>query len=319
MIALARIADRGPMSAAGLAAGLLLAPLWLSVLLVAGGAAGLVILASVFAMLCTVASAAVVTFVALRHGEMAAVKVFSVCLLMLLVVSLMLKDSAFQIPLIAVTIWLPSILAGIVLTRTVSLPMAVIVIAVCSALAVIVISLVLGDTTEFWRTQFSEVMKAASEQGMSEAMPMDAAQMEEFVTGLNTRIVLSLGITVLSVSLGALFLARSWQAGLFNPGGFQKEFHQLSLGRNVAVACLVVVGLCLLVGGNVPRAIALVFICVLATQGLAVVHALVKQRSMHRFWLHGVYLMIMLMPVILLLAALGLADNVIPLRQGKEI
>ena len=319
MIMLARIADRGPMSAAVLAAGLLMAPVWLALLFVTGGASGLVLLVGMFAMLSTVASAAVVTFVALRHGEIAAVKVFAACLLMLLVVSLTMKGSAFQIPLIAVTVWLPPIFAGFVLTRTVSMALAVITVGACSALAFLIIAMVIGDTTEFLRLQFNEIKAAAASEGVTAALPpMSEAQMEQFLVTLNSRIISSLAISVVSFSIGALFLARYWQARLFNPGGFQKEFHQLSLGRNVAVVCLVITGVCLIIGGDVPRAVALVFVCVLAIQGLAVVHALVKQRSMHRFWLHGIYMMVLMTPVLLLLAALGLADNVIALRQKEK-
>jgi hypothetical protein len=33
----------------------------------------------------------------------------------------------------------------------------------------------------------------------------------------------------------SLMLARWWQAGIHNPGGFQKEFHSYTIGAKIAV------------------------------------------------------------------------------------
>lgn len=120
----------------------------------------------------------------------------------------------------------------------------------------------------------------------------------------------------MSFALGALFLARYWQAGLFNPGGFQQEFHGLSLGRNAAIACVIVMTMAIGQGGQLANAIVMVVIFAFFIQGLAVVHALVKQRGMHRYWLHGIYVLLMLPHTLLLLAALGLADNLFRLRRA---
>ena len=81
MINLARIADRGPLVAGALAATLLLGALWIPVLLVSGLSGGAVLMASFASMYFLICSAAVVAFVALRHGEIAAFKVVGGCLL----------------------------------------------------------------------------------------------------------------------------------------------------------------------------------------------------------------------------------------------
>ena len=120
----------------------------------------------------------------------------------------------------------------------------------------------------------------------------------------------------MSVALGALFLARSWQAGLFNPGGFQKEFHALSLGRNAALVCVLVIVLSVVQNGQLAGAVAFVVIFAFFIQGLAVSHSLVKQRGMHRFWLYGIYVLLFIPHTMLLLAALGLADNMFRLRRA---
>jgi len=321
MIALARIADRGPWIAAALAAVLLLAALWIPALMVSSGAAGLVLFASMFSMACLIASAAVVAFVALRHGEMSALQVVGGCLLLLIVVSLALYGTAAHIPLIATIFWLPAIVSAFVLARTVKLEPAVLSIVVCGVLSVIVLALVMGDTTAFWRSQFGDVGAGATAslpKSAGNAPLITEEQREEFIMAMANMMTAAMGLSVMTVALGALFAARSWQAGLVNPGGFQKEFHALSLGRNTAFICVIIILLSLFAGGQVFGAIAILVIFAFFIQGLAVAHALVKQRGMHRFWLHGIYVMLMLPHTVLLLSALGLADNMVKLRRTEE-
>lgn len=319
MIALARIADKGPLTAAALAAVLLLAALWIPALMVSGGAAGLVLFASMFSMVCLIASAAVVAFVALRHGEMSALQVVGGCLLLMVVVSLALYGTAVHIPLIATVFWLPAIVSAFVLARSVKLNYAVLTIAFCGVLSVVVLSLAMGDTTAFWRSQFGDVGAGATVPDMTGGVALlTDEQREDFITAMANMMTGAMGVSVMSVALGALFLARSWQAGLVNPGGFQQEFHALSLGRNAALFCVLIIVLSFGMGGQVPGAIAMVVIFAFFIQGLAVAHALVKQRGMHRFWLHGIYVLLMLPHTLLLLAALGLADNMFGLRRPDK-
>jgi len=242
-------------------------------------------------------------------------------LLLLVLVSLFLCGTAVHIPLRAAVFWLPAIIAAFVLARSVNLNYAVVTIVACGVLSVILLSVIMGDTTAFWRSQFGD-MGAGTVAGMPDvtgnAALITEEQREEFITTMANLMTGAMGVSVMSVALGALFLARSWQAGLVNPGGFQKEFHALSLGRNAAVFCVLVIALSLFMGGQVPGAIAMVVIFAFFIQGLAVAHALVKQRGMHRFWLHGIYVLLLLPHTLLLLAALGLADNMFRLRRPEK-
>jgi hypothetical protein len=318
MINLAKIADRGPLVAAGLAAALLLAALWIPVLLAGGVTGGAVLMASFLSMYFLICSAAVVAFVALRHGEMSAFRVVGGCLLLLLILSAVLYKSVVQVPMIATVFWLPAILAAIVLARTVKLDYAVLATVVCGIVAVVGLTLVLGDTTEFWRSQFA-VSSALVNDPSSMDLPDSAAfeaQRDGVIDGIARMMTGAMGVSVMSVALGALFLARSWQAGLFNPGGFQKEFHALSLGKNAALVCVLVIVLSFVQGGQLVGAIAFVVIFAFFIQGLAVSHSLVKQRGMHRFWLYGIYVLLVIPHTMLLLAALGLADNIFRLRRA---
>lgn len=313
MIGLARVAERGPLIAAGLAAFLLLLALWLPAAIGVAGSPGLFIVASFLCTFCLVCSAAVVAFVALRHGEMSALQVMGGCLLLLIVVSAILYRSIVQVPMIAAVFWLPAIVAAIVLARSVKLHYSLITIVVCGAIAVLGWATLFGDGTEYWRAQLAIAESIAGEQS---GVTLTAEQQQGLVSAMAKIMTGAIGVSVMTVALGALLLARFWQAALFNPGGFQQEFHALCLGRHAALVGVLIIAIAVNIGGQIPVAIAMVVIFAFFIQGLAVVHAVVKQRGMHRYWLHGIYVLLLLPHTLLLLAALGLADNAFSLRRS---
>lgn len=333
MIALARIADRGPLTAAVLAAGLLLAALAIPTLLLSGGSFALFVYVGLSSMAALVASAAVVAFVALRHGELAAIRVAAGCSL-LLVLPILLFDNVIQAPLVASLCWLAAIAGAIVLARTAKLDTAMLVITGCGVLSVLFMVLIMGNTTEFLAERFSAAEIGAdvtistdiatetdiAQPAKQESAPELTQEMREQLVNMLVYLTTgAIGVSVMGVASGALFLARSWQARLVNQGGFQKEFHALSLGRNAALVSMIVVAMAMIIGGQILIAAAMVVIFAFFFQGLAIVHALVKQHGMHRFWLHGVYALfiLLMLPTTLLLAALGFVDNLSSLRRTE--
>jgi uncharacterized protein YybS (DUF2232 family) len=106
----------------------------------------------------------------------------------------------------------------------------------------------------------------------------------------------------------ALVLARSWQAALYNPGGFGDEFRQVRLS---AAAGVVLLTLTLMGSALSPVMTALVPVASLPLfiAGLAMVHGLVKLRKLGSFWLIGIYMLLITItqlayPVIVLTACL---------------
>lgn len=137
---------------------------------------------------------------------------------------------------------------------------------------------------------------------------------------LTESILLGLVATILAIgSMMSLMLARWWQAGIYNPGGFQKEFHSFTIEVKVAVLLVAIV----LTGQLLPNSSQIwteLAALPLLVAGIALVHFAVKQFGQGKQWLAFVYVgMIMLgKPVTLILVVLGLTDSLIDLRSRLE-
>jgi len=115
-------------------------------------------------------------------------------------------------------------------------------------------------------------------------------------------------------SMVSLLLARWWQAQLFNPGGFSKEFRQLRLHRVTAVITLSVAAVWLLSGIGEPGFVTYVIFLLGAgwfLQGLSLAHATLGRLKAGIGWLIGIYvLLVFAMPhMVTALAVAGFADS----------
>jgi hypothetical protein len=117
------------------------------------------------------------------------------------------------------------------------------------------------------------------------------------------------------VSVLCLIVGRYWQALLYNPGGFGREFRAVKLSRVSMLVLLV----CMLLGPNLgPQMAMLTPLCSvpLVFAGLALMHGLVAEKRLARFWLVGMYVtLVMFMQLIYpLLVALAIVDSLIDFR-----
>ena len=112
-----------------------------------------------------------------------------------------------------------------------------------------------------------------------------------------------------------LVLSRWWQALLYNPGGFQEEFHMLRLSPKLSLVCLSIFIAGLALGGNYQLWLRLASTPLLIG-GLAIVHYVVQHKSFSLWVLVGMYLGLFLFGPLLmvLLGALGAADSVMNFR-----
>ncbi|MBA1199380.1 hypothetical protein G7011_19940 [Pseudomonas plecoglossicida] len=121
------------------------------------------------------------------------------------------------------------------------------------------------------------------------------------------------------VSVLSLMLGRYWQASLYNPGGFGREFQAV---RIPLVPTLVLLG-CMVLGPNLGSALALVTpLCSvpLMFAGLALLHGLVAQKRLGRFWLVGLYVTLVLFMQLTypLLVVLAIVDSLVDFRGRKS-
>ncbi len=117
---------------------------------------------------------------------------------------------------------------------------------------------------------------------------------------------------LLMTQLISLFFARYWQAALFNPGGFKREFHQLRMSPRFAwiVVGLVVISILPMANLGIFNQLLVVGLAVFFLVGLSLLHYLVGVRQLNTSWLVGAYVLMVVLPhLILLVAVFGLADS----------
>ena len=150
---------------------------------------------------------------------------------------------------------------------------------------------------------------------LAEVAAKQEAEQEPFIPG--REFILGLIALILAVSaLMSLFVARWWQALLYNPGGFAEEFHGLRLQPAVAgFLLLAVIGTTRLPNGYEFWAELVAVPLLLA--GLALVHHVVKSLQAGRQWLVFMYVGLIFFgsSVGVLLVGLGFADSVMNLRS----
>jgi len=117
------------------------------------------------------------------------------------------------------------------------------------------------------------------------------------------------------VTLLSLLLGRYWQALLYNPGGFGLEFRALRFPPVLAMLLLAGV----LFGPSLGVQMAMLApLCSvpLVFAGIAMLHGLVSQGRMQRFWLVGLYVtLVLFMQVIYpLLAVMAIVDSLFDFR-----
>jgi hypothetical protein len=119
------------------------------------------------------------------------------------------------------------------------------------------------------------------------------------------------GASHVLVFIVCVMIGRYWQALLYNPGGFQQEFHDLSVDRRV----MLVLALLLLAGiaGLQPVGEWLMLFCIVPSLcGLAVIHKVVAARKLNTGWLVLGYLLALATPLIVML---GFVDSWMNIRR----
>ncbi len=265
---------------------------------------------TVLALLITplgIASSAVIALVVLRKGVREGLMTVVLGGVALFILGLLVFGQPLPLAIIGMLLWLPMLVLGEVLRATRSLRLVIEVAVVLGALIIGVQYLLLDDVVLFW----SGILEQYSAQIMDARVVSDADR-EAMVVDLAPWMAGGMGAAWFLQLALSLFLARSWQAAMYNPGGFAEELRQLRLGRWL----LILVPLLLLVGSlsdtpGFPLQLALVGMTAFFLQGVALVHGLVQEFKGNQGWLIGFYLLLVIgMPAsFTAISAAGYADG----------
>ena len=124
-----------------------------------------------------------------------------------------------------------------------------------------------------------------------------------------------LGLVNAMSCVACLLLARWWQAALYNPGGFRREFHQLRyspiISLGLALALLLISG-----WGPDSRPWAMLFAIPLSLAGMGLLHARVAYNENATTWLTIFYLLWLLLdPIKLGVIGFAVLDSFVDFRS----
>jgi len=250
-------------------------------------------------------SPATIGLVSLTKGTKEGVLIFLWVSLPLLLLQQMSADNPL---LMAVTIASLGVMviAAAVHSLMASWQWSLVAILVVSSMIAIGFSLLMGAYVDALVTAGQTMLSSIAQQ-----------QAGEISLVVSVPLVLGLIATILLFGcVMSLMLARWWQALLYNPGGFQKEFHSFSLDAKIAVLLILIVGVVLFLPADYLLWAYLVGSPLLFA-GIALVHHVTKQLNLGSQWLAFLYvgLIIFGKPVTLALVVIGLVDSLIDLRS----
>jgi hypothetical protein len=189
-------------------------------------------------------------------------------------------------------------------------------VLLCSVALGLVYGLILGavfrEPIEAMALELQKLMPQMLD-GVHQQLSVDErARLDSLIAPVLTGLIAAL---LQIVSLLCLMLGRYWQALLYNPGGFGREFHALRLP--IPLALLLFVGM--LLGPNMGAQMAMLTpLCSvpLMFAGIALLHGLVAQGGLAKFWLIGMYvtLLLFMQPTYPLLVVLAIVDSLFDFR-----
>jgi len=238
-------------------------------------------------------STGVVGLVALRRGGRDGFLVFAWSLLAAFAVFMWRGDIG------PATALAGTMVAALVLRWSVSWPHALLAASIVGALSSLLLLTVGSGYVEkllaLLNPMFDELRRQMPAGQGAAIGALSAAQ----VSGL-------LGFRTVCAAVAGLLLARWWQAGLYNPGGFREEFHRLRLPLPLALGLVVAIALTLLPGVEY-RVWALIFAVPFVVAGFALVHGVVGLKGWGRGPLVVLYVAWLLLWELVTIALLLLA------------
>ncbi len=275
-----------------------------------------VVVASVLAMLSlllspiSILSASAIALVTLRKGQLEGVLVIAGAGIAVALLSGLLFGGFFFGVAYALGFWMPIWIIAIVLRESGRLSVTFELTLIFGLLVIGAIYLSGSDSAEFWQQSLRLILQPLL---ASSANNIQSDQIEHWLSFASQY---SIGILVtgtVSTIILSLLVARWWQANLYNPSGFGKEFLSVKSRPLVAYICLGVFLVAILGAGticNMARNMGVLAFFLYLVVGIAVLHVLVSATKSRRFLLPAFYVIVLLIPHALLPVALvGFSDT----------
>jgi hypothetical protein len=209
------------------------------------------------------------------------------------------------------------VLLGVALDSSSNQALPLLIVASGLILFSLAFRILTGDADQFWFQQINPILNALQEANgpiLSEQAVMQiSSQMHHIFL-----------VLIFLFYTAIIFLARWWQAELYNPGGFGFEFRVLRMPKS-ALYGVAIAGVMVALNTVSSFDVAFVTDCFIVLvslfsfQGLAVVHAKIYTNNLPVGWLVGLYLLSAIVPQLvgLVLATTGVADSLADFRRAK--
>ncbi len=260
-------------------------------------------------------SGASVGLVTLRKGELPGLLVIILASLLFgLAVGLSrdaeaLLQSLLLLLLVLILVWV----LAVVLRRFQSLSMTLTVACLLGLVYVVGFHLSVNDVGNWWQIRLAKFLVPVIEQVNAQ----EQQAIYQFISFYAPQFTGILSASLVFAGLLSLFVARWWQALLYNPQGFQKEFHSLKFDKYFAVFTLVLVAMNFIPVGDLSHfsrdALTVVLFTVYLLQGLAIGHYIIANKKLNSVWLVALYFVVIFSYP--LVAVLGFIDTWFDFRK----
>lgn len=262
----------------------------------------------------------IIVLATLRTGPKEGLRVLAVALAVFAVAAAIAFRQAWLTAILFLSAWLPVYLVTLTLGFTRSLAKAMMAAVGVGVLLVLLMHLMLPDPALWWQQTLAPFMQLLIEQ---EGWQLNQTETEAFFIGLSSVMTSLLAAAVTFNIIIALLIGRAWQASLYDQGAFGREFTRLTLGKPIAIVTAALMLLSITPLANSMKILAdclPVLLVIFAIQGIAIVHAIVRQKEKSVGWLVAMYvIMVFLLPQMLtLLATLGVTEQWFNFRKHEK-
>ncbi len=255
----------------------------------------------------SIVSSAAVALVTLRLGAYEGLTVFGISLVTLGTLGVLVGNIEFAL-LYGVVLWLPIWVIAILLRAGRQLSLAIESAVLLGGITIIVFSLFKPDAFEMWKSLLIQMSPPNA--------ALDVQPQIELIAHYMT------GIIAAGTIFGwifALFLARWWQAQLYNPDGFKTEYLALSTSKRLAMGSIMLVGIAAFTQGNLSELawnLSILAFVLYTFVGTAVCHSLLAPLKQGRYLVIGFYMTVFLIPHLLIpVVSIGVIDSWLNLRH----